>query len=45
MGVEVCYRPPNQDEGTGEAFYKELAEVALLPTLVLMGDFNFRDKC
>ena len=39
--VGVCCRPPNQDEETDEAFYRQLAEVVLLPSLVLMGDFNF----
>ena len=26
--VGVCYRLPNQDEGTDEGFYKQLAEAA-----------------
>ena len=43
--VEVCYRPPNQDEEMNETFYKQLAEVAQSPALVLMGDFNFPDTC
>ena len=41
--VGVCYRLPNQDEETDEAFYKQLEEVVQLPALVLMGDFNFPD--
>ncbi|KAF1501108.1 hypothetical protein FQV17_0014956, partial [Megadyptes antipodes antipodes] len=41
----VCYRPPNQDEGADEAFYKRLAEVSRSLALVLMGDFNFPDIC
>ena len=41
----VCYRPPNQDEEMDKAFYKQLAEVAQSPALVLMGDFNFSDIC
>ena len=45
MGVEVCYRPPNQDEETDELFYKQLAEAVQLPALVLMGDFNFPNIC
>jgi len=43
--VKVCYRQPNQDEETDEAFYKQLAEAAQSPALVLMGDFNFPDMC
>jgi len=43
--VGVCYRPPNQDEETEEAFYEQLAEVALLSALVLTGDFKFPDIC
>ena len=39
----VCYRPPNLDEETDEAFYKQLAEVTQSPALVLVGDFNFPD--
>ena len=44
----VSYRSPNQDEEMDEVFYKQLAEVAQSPALVLMGDFNFADiswKC
>ena len=26
--VDVCYRPPNQDEETDELFYEQLAEAA-----------------
>jgi len=33
--LEVCYRPPNQDEETDELFYKQLAQVGRLPALVL----------
>jgi len=43
--VGICYRQPNQDEEMDEAFYEQLAEVAQLPALTLMGDFNFPDKC
>lgn len=43
MVVGVCYIPPNQDEQTEEAFYKQLAEVSWLLTLVFMGDFNLPD--
>ncbi|XP_032304298.1 uncharacterized protein LOC116654245 [Coturnix japonica] len=43
--VGVCYRPPNQDEETDEVFYKQLAQAARSPALVLMGDFNFPDIC
>ena len=43
--VGVCYGLPNQDEEMDKAFYEQLAEVARLPALVLMGDFNFPDIC
>ncbi|PKU38005.1 rna-directed dna polymerase from mobile element jockey-like [Limosa lapponica baueri] len=43
--VAVCYRPPNQDVEVDEIFYKQLAEVSLSLTLVLVGDFNFLDVC
>ena len=45
MLVGVCYRLPNQDEESDEAFYKQLAESVQSPALVLMGDFNFPDIC
>ncbi|PKU40950.1 hypothetical protein llap_8736 [Limosa lapponica baueri] len=38
--VEVCYRPPNQDEEADKIFYKQTREVSQLLALVLMGDFN-----
>ena len=40
--VEVCYRPPNQDEEADKIFYKQLGEVSQSLALVLMGDFNSR---
>jgi len=40
----VCYRT-NQDEEAGEFFYKRLAEVSQLLSLVLMGDFSLPDIC
>jgi len=43
--VGVCYILPNQDEEMDEAFNGQLVEVAQLPALVLMGDFNFLDIC
>lgn len=43
--VGVCYRLLHQDEDTYEAFYKHLAEIALSSSLVLIGDFNFPNKC
>ena len=43
--VGVFYRLLNQDKETEEVFYEQLAEVASLPALVLMGDFNFPDIC
>ena len=41
----VCYRLPNQDEEKDKAFCEQLAEVAQLPALILIGDFNFSDIC
>ena len=43
--VEVCYRPPNQDEETGDIFYKQLGEVSRSLVLVFFGDFNLPDAC
>jgi len=43
--VGVCYRPPNQEEETGEIFYKQLGEVSQSLALVLIGDFDFSDVC
>ena len=43
--VGVCYRLLHQDEDTYEAFYRHLAEIALSSSLVLIGDFNFPNKC
>jgi len=43
--VGVCYRLPNQDEEKDKAFCEQLAEVAQLPALILIGDFNFSDIC
>jgi len=41
--LEVCHRPPNQDEEADEVFYKRLAEVSQSLALVLVGDFNLPD--
>ena len=41
--VVVCYRLPNHDEETDEAFCKQLAEVLRSRALVLKGDFKFPD--
>lgn len=43
--VRLSYRPPNQDEETDKAFCEQLAEVAWLPVLVHVVDFNFSDIC
>ncbi|GAB0190837.1 mitochondrial enolase superfamily member 1 [Grus japonensis] len=43
--VSVCFRLPNQDEGTDEIFYKQLGEVSQSLALVLMGEFNLPDIC
>ena len=41
--VRVCYRHPKPDVETVKAFCEQLAEVAQLPAIVLMGDFNSPD--
>lgn len=43
--LEICYRPPNQDEETDEIFCDQLAEIVPLHASVLMGDFNLPDIC
>ncbi|CAM4495102.1 unnamed protein product [Caretta caretta] len=43
--VGVCYRPPDQGDEVGEAFFRQLAEATRSHALVLMGDFNFPDIC
>ena len=41
----VYYRLTKEDELMGEAFYKQLTEVARSPALILLGDFNLPDIC
>lgn len=41
----VYYRPLDQEEKIGAAFYKQLVVVLQSPTLVLMGDFYRPDIC
>ena len=43
--VGFCYKPPNQDEETDEAFCEQLAEFAQSPALVFTGGFKFPDVC
>jgi len=44
--VGVCYRQIfKQDKQTNKEFYKQLAEVTQLFTLVLKGDFNLPATC
>jgi len=43
--VEVCYKPPDQDERADEALYRQIGEVSRSKVLVLMGDFNHPDIC
>ncbi|KAJ7417795.1 mitochondrial fission process protein 1 [Willisornis vidua] len=38
--MEVCYRPPNQDDDTIELFLEEFWDTCKSTALVLMGDFN-----
>ncbi|KAJ7421788.1 hypothetical protein WISP_41181 [Willisornis vidua] len=41
--VEVCYRPPNQDNEGDELSYKQLADASRSTALVLVGDFDLPD--
>jgi len=43
--VEVCYRPPNQDEEVDKTLYRQLGEVSRSLPLIPGGDFNFPDSC
>ena len=43
--LEVCCRPPNQDEEVDEVSYKMLAEVLQSLALVFVGDFSLLDIC
>ncbi|RMC15026.1 hypothetical protein DUI87_07205 [Hirundo rustica rustica] len=43
--LEVCYRPPRQEEDVDNLFYKQLENVLGAPALVLVGDFNLPDIC
>lgn len=42
--VEVCYRPPNEDEEVNK-IYKQLGEVLQRLALVLVVYFNLSDVC
>lgn len=43
--VEVCYRPPSQDEGARKIFYKKLGQISQFLALVFVGDFSLPDVC
>ncbi|RMC20166.1 hypothetical protein DUI87_01012 [Hirundo rustica rustica] len=43
--LEVCFRPPNQEEEVDNLFYKQLENVSGSSALVLVGDFNLPDIC
>jgi len=37
--VEVCYRPPNQEDREDEAFYRQIGAASGSQALILMRDF------
>ena len=43
--VEVCYRPPDQEDRADEAIYRQIGAVSHSQALVLMGNFNHPDIC
>jgi len=43
--VEVCYRPPNQEDQADEPLYRQIGAVSRSQPLVLMGDFKHPDIC
>ena len=43
--VEVCYRPPGQEDQAGEALYRQMGTASHSQALVLMRDFNHTDIC
>ncbi|GAB0206983.1 hypothetical protein GRJ2_003163900 [Grus japonensis] len=45
ISVDVCYRPPDQEEHMDEALYRQIGVVAHSQALVLMGDFNHPNIC
>lgn len=38
----ICYKPPSQEDGVDEIFYRQSG--AHLQTLLLVGDFSHRDN-
>ncbi|GAB0209293.1 mitochondrial enolase superfamily member 1 [Grus japonensis] len=45
LTVDICYRPPNQDDKANEAIFGSLKQALGQQNLVLMGDFNYPDIC
>jgi len=43
--VEVCYRPPDQEDRADEALYRQIGAASHSQALVLVGDFNHPDIC
>jgi len=43
--VDVCYRPPDQEETTDQAVFLQLQEASCLQSLILLGDFNHPNIC
>ncbi|GAB0205343.1 hypothetical protein GRJ2_002999900 [Grus japonensis] len=43
--VEVCYRPPDQEDQADEASYTQIGVASHSQALVLMGDFSHPDIC
>ncbi|GAB0179105.1 hypothetical protein GRJ2_000375800 [Grus japonensis] len=43
--MEVCYRPPNQDNRADDALYRQIGAASHSQALVLREDFNHPDSC
>ncbi|GAB0205646.1 hypothetical protein GRJ2_003030200 [Grus japonensis] len=43
--VDVCYRPPDQEEQVDETLYRQIGVASSLQTLILMGVFNYPNIC
>ena len=43
--MEVCYKPPDQEDQVDEALYKQIGAASHSQNMVLMGDFNHPGIC
>ncbi|PKU32392.1 rna-directed dna polymerase from mobile element jockey- hypothetical protein [Limosa lapponica baueri] len=43
LTVDICYRPPNQDDKANKAIFGLLKQASGQQNLVLLGDFNYPD--